>query len=63
MSDFYSNVLTVNAPGNFTPNGCGTNPKDITVCWSEASSTWGSGSKPSYYQVEWLNPTAYGTSC
>jgi hypothetical protein len=64
LSDFYSPVLTVVCPsGNYSTSICNVNPKNITICWSEASATWGNGALPTFYQVEWLNPSQYGTNC
>lgn len=66
MANVYSSVLTVKSTnGNYTPVLYGVDPvkpKTINLAWSEWSDMW-SGTAPTFYQVEWLNPTAYGTSC
>lgn len=64
IADIPSGVLKVSlTPGNYSPNVCDINPTNITVCWSESSTTWGNGAYPTYYQLEWLNPISYGNSC
>jgi hypothetical protein len=66
MANVYSSVLTVTSTnGNFTPVLCSTDPvkpTSIKLCWSEWTNMW-VGSLPTFYQVEWLNPTAYGSNC
>ena len=63
MSNIYSEVLAVTAPANYTPVACSINPKDITICWWEGSTQWALPSLPSFYQLEWIDPTGYGSDC